>query len=48
MDARILQFFKDNFGKPYSEIAPKLKNLFNDIYGPITPDMLNEIRKGVY
>lgn len=47
MDARIIQFFKDNFGKPYSEIAPKLKKLFDDIYGPITPDMLDEIRKGV-
>lgn len=47
MDARILQFFKDNFGRPYSEIAPKLKKLFDDIYGPITPDMLAEIRKGV-
>lgn len=47
MDTRILQFFKDNFGKPYSEIAPKLKKLFDDIYGPITPDMLDEIRKGV-
>ena len=47
MDARIQQFFKDNFGKSYSEIAPKLGKLLEDIYGPITPDMLNEIRKGV-
>lgn len=47
MDTRIIQFFKDNFGKPYSEIAPKLEKLFDNIYGPITPDMLNEIRKGV-
>ena len=47
MDTRIIQFFKDNFGKPYSEIAPKLEKLFDDIYGTITPDMLNEIRKGV-
>jgi hypothetical protein len=48
MDARIPQFFKDNFGRPYSEIAPKLEELLKDIYGPITPDMLDEIRKGVY
>ena len=32
MDARIIQFFKDNFGKPYSEIAPKLKKLFDKLH----------------
>lgn len=47
MDARIIQLFKDNRGKHYSTIVPKVKKLFEDIYGPITPDMLSEIRKGV-
>ena len=45
MDARLIQFLKDNRGEHYSTIVPKLKSLFEDIYG-VTLD-ISEIRKGV-